>query len=134
MSKESGIGMTVTIDDSGGTGRAITNDVTNISFNTPRGAQDVTGLDKGAMERLLLLGDGQVTVNGVFNDAANASFDVLKTAGTFDSTRTVVIAVSGQTLSMEMILTGVNYSRGADGSLTWSATFQLADGTDPTWS
>ena len=134
MAKESGIGMTVTVDDSGGSGRAITNDVTNISFNTPRGSQDVTGLDKGAMERLLLLGDGQVTINGVFNDATNASFDVLKTAGTFDSARTVAIAVSGQTLSMEMVLTDVSYSRGNDGSLTWTAQFQLADGTDPTWS
>ena len=134
MAKESGIGMTVTIDDAGGTGRALTNDITSISFATPRGVQDITGLDKSGIERLLLLADGTMNISGVFNDATNASFDVLKTAGTFTGTRTVVIVVSGQTLTMEMVLATVNWSRGADGSFTFTADFQLANGTVPTWS
>lgn len=132
--KESGIGMTVTVDDSGGTGRAITNDVTSIQFSTPRGLQDVTGLDKSAVERLLLLADGNVTINGVFNDATNQSHDVFKTVPTTSVSRTVVIVHSGQTMTMEIMFSDYSLSRGQDGSLTWTATGSLANGTAPTWS
>lgn len=132
--KESGIGMTVTVDDSAGSGKDISNDITSFSFNTPRGSQDITGLDKSAMERLLLLADGKVTINGVFNDATNKSFDVFKTVPTTSVSRTVVILVSGQTLTMEMNFTDFSMNRGADGSLTWTATGELANGTAPTWS
>lgn len=134
MAKESGIGMTVTVDDSGGTGRAITNDVTSINFSTPRGLQDVTGLDKSAIERLLLLADGTVTINGVFNDATNMSHDVFKTVPTTSVSRTVVIVHSGQTMTMEIMFSDYALSRGQDGSLTWTATGSLANGTAPTWS
>ena len=78
MAKESGIGMSTTVDDSGGTGRDISNDVTNVQFDTPRELQDVTGLDVSSRERLALLGDGSGTLNGVFNDAANLSHSVMK--------------------------------------------------------
>lgn len=134
MAKESGIGMTVTVDDSSGTGRAITNDITNIQFTTPRGVQDVTGLDKSAIERILLLADGTVTINGVFNDAANLSHDVFKSVPTTSVSRTVVIVHSGQTMTMEILFTDYSLNRGTDGSLTWSATGSLANGTAPTWS
>lgn len=126
--------MTVTVDDSGGTGRAITNDVTSIQFSTPRGLQDVTGLDKSAVERLLLLADGNVTINGVFNDATNQSHDVFKTVPTTSVSRTVVIVHSGQTMTMEIMFSDYSLSRGQDGSLTWTATGSLANGTAPTWS
>ena len=132
--KESGIGMTVTVDNSAGSGQAITNDITSISFSTPRGSQDITGLDKSGMERLLLLADGKVTINGVFNDASNLSHDVFKSVPTTSVSRTVVIVVSGQTLTMEMNFTDYSMNRGADGSLTWTATGELANGTAPTWS
>lgn len=136
MAKENGIGMTVTVDDSGGTGRDISNDITSINFSTPRGVQDITGLDKSAIERILLLADGNVTCNGVFNDAVNKSHDVFKTVPTQTATvtRTVVIVVSGQTLTMEMVFTDYALTRGQDGSLTWSAPGVLANGTAPTWS
>ena len=72
MAKESGLGVdNVQVDDSGGTLRAIINDVTNLEFATPRGVQEVTGIDKSAIERLLLLADFSCTLNGVFNDAAS---------------------------------------------------------------
>jgi len=57
MAKESGLGFSCTVDDSGGTGRDISNDVTNLDFATPRGIQDSTGIDVSAMERILLLAD-----------------------------------------------------------------------------
>lgn len=134
MAKESGIGMTVTVDNSAGSGQAITNDVTSIQFSTPRGLQDVTGLDKSAVERLLLLADGNVTINGVFNDASNLSHDVFKTVPTTSVSRTVVIAHSGQTMTVEIMFSDYSLNRAQDGSLTWTATGSLANGTAPTWS
>jgi hypothetical protein len=41
--------------------------------------QDITGLDKSANERLLLLADFSISLAGVFNDASNMSHDVFKT-------------------------------------------------------
>ena len=71
MAKESGLGWTAMSVDtqSDGTLRDIRNDCTNFEFATPRAVQDVTGVDKFAMERLLLLADMSLTLNGVFNDA-----------------------------------------------------------------
>jgi len=134
MAKETGIGFSVTVDDSGGTGRDISNDITNISVRTPRGVQDTTGLDKSGNERLLLLADGEVTLTGVFNDATNMSHAVFKTVPSTSVVRTVALAHSGQTLSMEMLFESYDLSRAADGSLTWTAVGRLADGTSPTWS
>ena len=45
------MGMTVAVDDSGGNIEAIGNDITNLSFATPRGVQDITGVNSSAMER-----------------------------------------------------------------------------------
>ena len=138
MAKESGLASTLSVDDSGGTLRDISNDVTSVTINTPSGVQDVTGLDKSAMERLLLLGDGSGTINGVFNDAATTgSHTVLKNYRTIlagQVGRTLAIAISGQTLSMEVIFTSYDLNRAADGSLTFSAPFQLSNGTVPAWS
>lgn len=134
MAKSSGIGMTVTIDDADGTGRAITNDITNITFSTPRGVQDVTGLNSTALERLLLLIDFNCTVTAVFNPAANPSmFGVFSTPADND-TRTVVIVVGGKTMTAECHMTGVSWSRNADGSFTAQATFVQSSTTAPAWS
>ncbi|MCH7553615.1 MAG: hypothetical protein IIC82_06435 [Chloroflexi bacterium] len=108
-----------------------------MSFGTPQNQQDITGLDKSGIERLGLLKDGTVTLNGVFNDAANKSHDVFKDFDTIfagEVGRTVTIAISGQTLSMEMLFTDYALTRGGDGSLTWTASGQLSDGTSPSWS
>lgn len=126
--------MTVSVDDSGGTLRDLSNDITNIDWATPRGVQDITGLDKSAVERLLLLADVSGTINGVFNDASNKSHDVFKTVSSTSVDRTVTIVVSGQTLSMECVLTDYSISRSATGELTYSVPWSLADGTVPTWA
>lgn len=134
MAKSTGIGMTVTIDDADGTGRAISNDITNITFNTSRGAQDVTGLNSGSMERLLLLNDFNCSITAVFNPASNPSmFGVFSTPADND-TRTVVIVVGGKTMTAECLMTDVSWSRNADGSFTASATFVQSSTTAPTWS
>lgn len=94
----------------------------------------MTGVDKSAIERLLLLADFSITLNGVFNDAANQSHAVFKTVPSTSVNRTVTLTVSGQTLANECLFTDYNLTRGQDGSLTWSAPGVLADGTVPSWS
>lgn len=135
MAKESGIGWsTLSVDDSAGTARDIRNDITNFDFATPRAVQDVTGIDKSAIERLLLLADFSGTLNGVFNDAPNLSHDVLKTVPSTSVQRTLSMTVSGQSLAGEVLLTDYSMSRAQGGELTWSAPFVLANGTVPVWT
>lgn len=140
MAKVTGITTSVTVDDAAGSGNDLSNDITNFSVSTPRGMQDITGLDKSAVERILLRADGTVTLNGVFNSAANKSHDTFKTIPTQSgsgtgSTRTVVIVYPGtKTLTMECILTDYQVTMGNDGALTWSVPGSIANGTAPTWS
>jgi hypothetical protein len=133
MAKESGLGWTTfNVDDDGGTARDIRNDTTNLNFATPYNTQDVTGLDKSAVERLALLGDFSGTGNGVFNDAANLSHAVL--SGDLRVARTIGIVVSGQTLNNEALITDYALTRAAGGEFTWQAPFALSDGTIPNWT
>lgn len=135
MAKESGLGWTTcAIDNAAGTPNNIRNDVTNLQFATPRAVQDVTGLDKSAYERLLLLADFSLTLNGVFNDAADMSHETLKTIPSTSVQRTATLTVSGQTLAGEVIGTDYNFVRAASGEATWTSPFALADGNVPTWS
>lgn len=135
MAKETGLGWTtLSVDGSDGALNAIKNDVTNFSFATPRAVQDVTGVDKSAMERLLLLADFSIDLNGVFNDAADQAHATFKDVASTSVTRTVSLVISGQTLNNECLFTDYALQRGADGSLTWSAPGVLSDGTVPTWS
>ncbi|MEU0978456.1 hypothetical protein ABZ488_04495 [Streptomyces griseus] len=135
MAKESGLGWTTcSVDDATGTPQDIRNDITNLQFATPRAVQDVTGIDKSAMERLLLLADFSITMNGVFNDAANKSHAVFKTVPSTSVARTVSLAVSGQTLTNECVFTDYPLTRSDSGELTWAVPGVLSDGTVPTWS
>jgi hypothetical protein len=125
---------TLSVDDSSGTPQDIRNDITNCEFATPRATQDTTGIDKSAFERLLLLADFTITLNGVFNDAANASHAVFKTVPSTSVARTVSITVSGQSLNNECIFTDYPLTRSDSGELTWSVPGQLSSGDVPTWS
>ncbi len=136
MAKQTGLGDVLTIDDSGGTGRDISNDCTDYACGLNQNLQDITGLAKSAIERLTLLSDGEMTVNGVFNAASDKQHDVFKTR---TAARTVQLDIGGSTssnprLSMEMLIESYNITRGADGALTWTATLRLQSGTVPTWS
>jgi len=137
MAKESGLGMALSVDDSGGTLRVISNDVTDMQWGMPSGEQDVTGLDKSAHERLLLLADFSITLTAVFTDLATTGmFQIFKNYRTIlagQVGRTVTIAASGQSLSNEVIFTDFPFSRNADGSLTSSIPGVLSDGTVPVW-
>lgn len=135
MAKESGLGWTTcSVDDSAGTPQAIKNDITNLEFATPRGVQDVTGIDKSAHERLLLLADFSITLNGVFNDAANQAHAVFKTVSSTSVARTTTLTVSGQTLANEVLYTDYPLTRADGGELTFAVPGVLSDGVVPTWS
>ena len=134
MAKEGGFPFAVSVDDGAAALQVISSDVTNFAFATPRGVQDVTGVDKSAIERLPLLADFSVTLNGVFNDAANMSHAVLKTVSSTSTVRTVTLAVSGQTLTNECVFSDYSLTRAQDGSLVWTAPGVLANGAVPTWS
>jgi hypothetical protein len=134
MAKESGLGMTVAIDDSGTTARTISNDITSIDWATPREEQDITGLDKSARERLLLLADFTVSISGVFNDASNMSHAVFSTVPSTSVARTTTLTISGQVLAGELFYTDYALGRSSSGELTWSAPGALAGGAVPTWA
>lgn len=134
MAKQSGLAWpTFSVDDSGGSARDIRNDITNFQLATPRGVQDVTGIDKSAMERFLLLADASLTLNGVFNPSSNMSHQVLRTVTSTGNLRTVSLAIASQTLAMEMLFSDYSLTRANDGSLVWTSPGVLADGTVPTW-
>lgn len=133
--KTSGLGWEVcSVDDAAGAPVDVRNDVTNLEFATPRAVQNVTGIDKSAMERLLLLADFSCTLNGVFNPGASASHEVFKTVPSTSVPRTTTLTVAGQTLANEVLYTDYPVSRGDDGALTWSVPGVLADGTVPVWT
>ena len=117
--------------------KQIENDVVSLDWGIPRNTQDITGVDKTARERLLLLGDFSISMNGVFNDATGKSHDVFKTICSqtaAQSDRTVTLVMSGQTLTNQCLLTDYALSRSEDGKLTWKAPGSLNSGTAPTWS
>ncbi|KKL71859.1 hypothetical protein LCGC14_2090720 [marine sediment metagenome] len=135
MAKESGLGVSVlSVDDSTPAAQTILNDITDFSMSTPRGVQDTTGIDKSAKEALLLLADYSLTLNGVFNDAANQSHAVFKTVPSTSVARTVTYTHSTQTLAAEILFTDYALTRGTDGSLVWTAPGVLATGVVPSWS
>ncbi len=143
MAKRSGIGWTtLSIDDSSGTVRDIRNDITNFSFATPRGVQDTTGVDKSAMERLLLLADMSVDVNGVVNFATNMSHDVFKTVPSTSVAREFTLSLldGASTFSLgllpqaTLLFTDYTWTRAQSGELTFAAPGVLANGVVPTWT
>lgn len=135
MSKETGLAWSsLMVDDATGDPDDIREDVTNFEFATPRGVQDTTGIDKSAMERLLLLADFSININGVFDDAADKAHEVFRTVPSTSVARTTTITVSGQTLAGELLYTDYALTRAADGALTWNAPGVLSNGTVPTWS
>lgn len=134
MAKVTGLGWTtLSVDDASGTLRDIRNDLTNVEFSTPYNVQEITGIDKSAMERLLLLADFTGTLNSVFNPGATTTMHAVF-SGDLRVVRTLSIVVSGKTLPNEVLFTDYNLTRAASGEFTAQHPFSLADGTTPTWS
>ena len=124
------------MDDSGGVARDIRNDITNFDFSTPRGVQDVTGIDKAAIERLLLLADFSINLNGVFDPGTNLAHAVFSTVPSTSVLRSVNITTNGKNLNQgtAVLFTDYQVTRAQSGELTWVAPCVLASGAVPTWS
>lgn len=139
MAKTSGLGNVVKVDNSSGTAKTISNDITNWQLSTPRGVQIITGVDKSAQERLLLLADASITLNGVANFATDQEHDVFKDVPSTSVNRTTELDPIGTTtgnpkLSMEILYSDYQLTRSNTGELTWQAPGALADGTAPAWT
>lgn len=139
MAKTSGIGSVVKVADATSTAQTISNDVTNYQFSTPRATQDTTGVDKSANERILLLADFSVTLNGVIDPSANLSHAVFSTIPSTSVVRSVEIDPLGTTtglpkLLVNCLLTDYQMTRANTGELTWQVPGSLADGAVPTWT
>lgn len=141
MAKSTGVGWTtLNVGDASNASVTIINDITNWSFSTPRGVQDVTGLDKSAIERLLLLADFSCTLNGVMNPTV--SHTVFATVPSTSVNRFIANTVNGKNLNLgtagagtgAVLFTDYQMSRSQAGELTFSVPGVLANGSVPTWS
>lgn len=125
MAKTSGLPSSVTI-----AGNDISNDVLSFTIDTPYGTQDITGVDKSAMERLVLRSDITGTIVVAWNTAANRSHATLKTPGS----KTFVIALPGATATFTAVTTNYAVAMGADGSLGASVNYEVSNGSVLAWS
>lgn len=133
MAKETGLGWTtLTVENAAAAAQDIRNDITNFDLAMPYNTQEVTGVDKFAVERLALLADLSGTLNGVFNPSANRIHDVM--SGDLRIPREMVMVVSAQSLTNNVLFTDYALTRAAGGEFTTSSPYVLQDGTVPTWA
>lgn len=134
--KSTGLGWTTfSVDDASGTPQDLREDVTELSFATPRGVQDVTGIGVSAHERLLLLADASYDLTFVFDNAtSNSVHEVFSTVPSTSVNRAVANTVNGSTLNGNFLPTDYSLSRSNSGELTGKVPLALADGNVPTWS
>lgn len=143
MAKSTGLAWTtLQVGDSSNALQDLRNDFTSLQFATPRGVQDVTGIDKSAIERLLLLADFSISLSGVFNPAANLSHAVFSTVPSTSVNRAVAITTNGKNLNLgtagagngAVLFTDYSIQRNNTGELLFTAPGVLASGAVPTWS
>jgi hypothetical protein len=143
VAKSTGLAQTtLSVGDSSNALQVIINDITSWQLATPRGVQDVTGVDKSAIERLLLLADYSLSLNMVFNPSTNQQHDVFKTVPSTSVNRAVALTVNGKSLNMgtagagtgAVLFTDYQVARSQTGELTCVAPGVLANGSVPTWS
>lgn len=135
MAVQNGLGWTtLTIADASGSAQDLRTDITELSFATPRGVQDVTGLGVSAHARILLLADASYDISGVWDDGADLAHEVFSTIPSTSVNRAIANTVNGATLNGNFLLTDYAITRSNSGELTWKVPAVLADGATPTWS
>lgn len=134
--KLSGLGGSVAVADASSVSQTITDDITNWTLSTPRAVQDVTGVGKSANERILLLADASLTLNGVFDDASDMSHEVFSTIPSTSIARAVVLIPTSDNpqITSNYLLTDYQLTRAATGELTFQVPGSLSDGTVPSWT
>jgi hypothetical protein len=126
MAKVSGLPTAVVVG-----GNTISNDILSFTVSTPYGTQDVTGIDKSAMEKIMLRADCTGTLTFAFNTAGSQSHATLKTPGS----KTFVITYPGPAvLTFTAVTTDYSLAMGADGSLIGTAPWELSSGTAAAWT
>ena len=153
MAKASGIQTRIRADTSTGGLYDISGDVTNMDFAMPRGVQDITSINRSAMERILLLSDISGTINGIWNPNGvdtSCSHEVFRTVSvsstgnrrldvTIGSSGAPVLTdpqLSGDTVTSSGILvlfTDYALTRAQGGEMTWTVPFVLGSGIIPFW-
>jgi len=131
MAKQSGLGDGLLVD-----GYDLSGDIGSLSRigGGLAGTQDVTGINKSAVERLGLLRDGSLEYSAFFNDAASAAHPVLSTLPTADRILTYQRGTAAGSPAACLIGKQINYdpTRAADGSLTIAVSAQ-ANGFGIEW-
>lgn len=125
MSKQSGIGAAFWID-----GYDISGDVASLSrFNSGRAVLPLTGIDKGAMERVHGLRDGGMEVASWFNDDAGGAHTVLKTMPTANRMATYAHRNALGASAVSCICKQIEFGgqRADDGALPLSTTVESTD-------
>lgn len=131
MTKRSGLGNQLYVG-----GYDLSGDVGALSsLGTPRGEQNVTGIDKSATERIQTMVDGELTFDTFFNDATDQIHDALSTLPTTDRQCMFLVSTTRGEPAFAFNAKQINYdwTRGADSTLTGSTQMMLADGNVPSW-
>lgn len=134
MAKQTGLGWTtLTVDKSDQTTAVdIRSDCNSLNFSTPLAVQDDTGIDKSYNERIGLLGDFSIELDGTYNPST--SHTVFSDISARKS-RATTIVIGGATMGpVNVLYTDYQLSRDNSGSFTWKVPGGLADGAAPTWS
>jgi len=102
---------------------------------SPRGVQVVTGVNKIALERVLLPSDGEIEFANWFNDAAGAAHPILSALPTSD---VVLLWLSGGAIddpACGLVAKQIDYAwnRGADGAVAGTVPARAAAGTPVEW-
>ena len=134
MAKISGLSIACTIQDSSAMAQTLSNDIGDFTLPITFATQDVTGIDKAAMERLALLTDLKASIKGFFNNASSHIHPVLSTGQTVARQVVITIVGSGGTLTFTGLIDNYTITRAATGALTTSASISLSNGTAPAWS
>lgn len=130
MAKQAGMGDNIYVG-----GYDLSGDVGAVTaIRQPSALLDVTGIDKSAQERLYGLGDGEISFNSFFNDAALQEHIALKVPR-----KDVIVTyfrgtvLGGQTANLDAKQVNYDWARGADGSLIATIQALAARGVGLEW-
>ena len=136
--KISAKGAVIIIDDSAGTPRTISSDVTSFELEQDAGKLDVTGFGDASKNFIPGLPVYGVTLNVLWDSTATTgSWTVLKSILNSSTSKTVAITpeVGGQTLSGEFMLDALPVKGTPDGVLEiGSVHFSVMGSTAPAWA
>lgn len=122
MAKQSGLGDNLYVS-----GYDLSGDIGSLgSIAGPRGVTDVTGIDKSAMERILLGKDGAIEFSSWFNPSVGQAHDRLEDLPTTDQILTYCRGTVLGAPSASMVAKQINYdgTRAADGAFSFNTSAQ----------